>query len=231
MARAAGRARRSERARAGARRGRREAGRSRASLENEALAEVGAGYSKASYYASLGLFALSLPGLWSLVKRSTKSKVAQKTYELKGPADGGEEQGQIAQRVAHYFTEKNYAPVELGEVATFEGNVAPQQGIAAYITFCAFMGLLSLALVLNIAVPGPGSLWYAVTLLSPLAGVYYQQKADRRERIKVKLETADDDSVTDLTVEGDDEEIDRFRRELALQEKGKIPVKGLLEQQ
>jgi hypothetical protein len=157
--------------------------------------------------------------------------VEQKTYELTGPAEGGEEQGQIAQRVAHYFTEKNYAPVELGEVATFEGNVAPQQGIAAYITFCAFMGLLSLALVLNIAVPGPGSFWYAITLLSPFAGVYYQQKADRRERIKVKLETADDDSVTDLTVEGDDEEIDRFRRELALQEKGKIPVKGLLEQQ
>jgi hypothetical protein len=39
-----------------------------------ALAEA-AGYSQASYYTSLGLFLLSLPGVWSLVKRATKSKV------------------------------------------------------------------------------------------------------------------------------------------------------------
>lgn len=201
-----------------------------ASIENEAITQLSAGYSKASYYASLGLFLLSLPGLWSLVKRSTRSKVEQKTYELAGPANGGQEQSAVAEQIAKYFSEKNYRPVELGEVATFEGNVAPQQGIAAYITFCAFMGLLSLSLVLTIAVPGPGNLWYALTLLSPFAGVYYQQKADRRERIKVKLETSDDDSVTDLTVEGDDEELDRLRRELNLQEKGKVYVQGLLEQ-
>lgn len=38
------------------------------------LAE-GPGYSQASYYTSLGLFVISVPGIWSLVKRSTKSKV------------------------------------------------------------------------------------------------------------------------------------------------------------
>jgi hypothetical protein len=45
-------------------------------LVYSALAEAGSGgYSQASYYTSLGLFLLSLPGVWSLVKRSTKSKV------------------------------------------------------------------------------------------------------------------------------------------------------------
>lgn len=34
-----------------------------------------AGYSMASYYTSLGLFVISVPGLWSLIKRSVKSKV------------------------------------------------------------------------------------------------------------------------------------------------------------
>lgn len=34
-----------------------------------------AGYSQASYYTSLGLFVISVPGLWSLIKRSVKSKV------------------------------------------------------------------------------------------------------------------------------------------------------------
>lgn len=41
------------------------------------LSESGAvgGYSEASYYTSLGLFVISVPGLWSLIKRSVKSKV------------------------------------------------------------------------------------------------------------------------------------------------------------
>ena len=39
------------------------------------LAETAA-YSLASYYTSLGLFVISVPGLWSLIKRSVKSKVS-----------------------------------------------------------------------------------------------------------------------------------------------------------
>ena len=39
------------------------------------VAESAAGYSLASYYTSLGLFVISVPGLWSLIKRSVKSKV------------------------------------------------------------------------------------------------------------------------------------------------------------
>lgn len=36
------------------------------------------GYSKSSYYATLFLFLISFPGLYSLVKRSAKSKVRAK---------------------------------------------------------------------------------------------------------------------------------------------------------
>ncbi|CAN0549997.1 unnamed protein product, partial [Ectocarpus sp. 8 AP-2014] len=32
------------------------------------------GYSKFSYYTTLGLYVLSFPGLWSVVKRATKTK-------------------------------------------------------------------------------------------------------------------------------------------------------------
>lgn len=41
--------------------------------------------------------------------------------------------------------------------------------------------------------------------------------------------TADDDLTTDIIVEGDEEELDRFSRELEMVEKGKIKVKGILE--
>jgi hypothetical protein len=40
-----------------------------------AVSAGGTGYSQASYYTSLGMFVLSVPGLWSLIKRSVKSKV------------------------------------------------------------------------------------------------------------------------------------------------------------
>ena len=46
---------------------------------------------------------------------------------------------------------------------------------------------------------------------------------------QVKMVTADDDSVTDIVIEGDEEEAERFRKELDLAEKGKVYVKGLLE--
>ena len=43
------------------------------------------------------------------------------------------------------------------------------------------------------------------------------------------MTTSDDDSVTDIVVEGDQEEVERLRKELDLMEKGKVYVKGLLE--
>lgn len=41
-------------------------------LGDEAAGSVG--YSKFSYYTTLGLYVLSFPGLWSVVKRATKTK-------------------------------------------------------------------------------------------------------------------------------------------------------------
>jgi hypothetical protein len=40
----------------------------------EAASGDDVGYSKASYFTTLGLFVISFPGLYSLVKRSAKSK-------------------------------------------------------------------------------------------------------------------------------------------------------------
>jgi hypothetical protein len=49
-----------------------------------------ASYSKWSYYTTLSLYALSFPGIWSQIKRSTKAKLKRKTYVSAGQAvDGG----------------------------------------------------------------------------------------------------------------------------------------------
>lgn len=129
-----------------------------------------------------------------------------------------------------FFKRNNYAVSgEPGEVISFVGLVAPERGTAAYITFCAFVGLGSAALVLSIAQPAIGDSAYWLTALSPAAGAYYWRNAGRKETMKLKIVTADDDRTTDVTIEGDAQEIERCARELDMVEKGKIKVKGILE--
>jgi len=60
-------------------------------------------------------------------------------------------------------------------------------------------------------------------------GVYYWRRASRKEQIKVKMVIAEDESSTDVVVQGDDGQIDELRKELKLMEKGMVYVKGILE--
>ena len=46
----------------------------------------------------------------------------------------------------------------------------------------------------------------------------------------MKMVTSDDEATTEIIVLGDDEEVESFRKDLDLMEKGKVYVKGLLEQ-
>ena len=110
---------------------------------------------KPSYFASLGLFVLSAPGLWSLVKRSAKSKVDRKTFEVAGPAaEAAMPLDELAREISMFFRRNNYVVADAGEVIVFEGNIAPEKGTAAYITFCVAIGLLCIGLVCSIALPG-----------------------------------------------------------------------------
>ncbi|CAM6118461.1 unnamed protein product [Calypogeia fissa] len=194
------------------------------------LIAEGPGYSQASYYTSLGLFVISVPGIWSLVKRSTKSKIVKKTFELPGPnGPEGKAPNQIAGEITSSLTRNNFAVKDRGDTVTFEGQMVPSRGQAAFLSFCTAVSLGCVALVLSITAPAIGEKWYFLTVLSPLAGFYYWTRASRKEQIKVKMVVADDESSTDVIIQGDDEQIDRLRRELGLMEKGMVYVKGLLE--
>ena len=50
---------------------------------------LGEGNRGFSYYSTLALYALSFPGLWSTIKRSTNAKIKQKTYVSLGEAAPG----------------------------------------------------------------------------------------------------------------------------------------------
>ncbi|XP_051187954.1 protein COFACTOR ASSEMBLY OF COMPLEX C SUBUNIT B CCB1, chloroplastic [Lolium perenne] len=202
----------------------------RASLDRAAVlldAAVGTGYSQASYYTSLGLFVLSVPGLWSLIKRSVKSKIVQKTFV--------KEEGQpmapslVAGEILSFFTRNSFNVSDRGEVITFEGTMTPSRGQAALLTFCTCISLGSVGLVLSIAVPEGGNNWFWLMTLSPLAGAYYWTKASRTEEIKVKMVLADDGNVSEVLVRGDDVQVEQMRKELKFSEKGMIYVKGIFE--
>ena len=49
-------------------------------------------------------------------------------------------------------------------------------------------------------------------------------------QVSVKIVTADDELTSDVVVQGNDEEVDRFQRTLDMREKGMIYVKGIFEQ-
>ena len=202
------------------------------------LAEDGQGFSSASYYTTLALYVLALPGVYSLVKRSVKSKVVKKTYEVLGPAaDGGRPTRELAGDIVGFFQANNYKIQDATDVIIFEGVQAPVAGRAAFLTFCVFIALGSLALVLSIFEQGVfgegnglGNWWYLSTIVSPVAGKFYLDNAERTDTVSVKIVTEDDELSASVVVQGDDEEIDRFQRALDLREKGMVYVKGILEQ-
>ncbi|XP_052180169.1 protein COFACTOR ASSEMBLY OF COMPLEX C SUBUNIT B CCB1, chloroplastic-like [Diospyros lotus] len=191
------------------------------------LAESTAGYSLASYYTSLGLFVISVPGLWSLIKRSVKSKVVQKTYI--GAGEGKKMPSQVAGEILSFFTRNNFVVLDRGETITFEGMMIPNRGQAALLTFCTCISLASVALVLTITFPEIGNNWFWLTILSPLAGLYYWRRASRKEQIKVKMIMAEDGTLSEIIVQGDDQQVEQMRKELELSEKGMVYVKGIFE--
>ncbi|XP_028089513.1 protein COFACTOR ASSEMBLY OF COMPLEX C SUBUNIT B CCB1, chloroplastic [Camellia sinensis] len=193
-------------------------------------AAASGGYSLASYYTSLGLFVISVPGLWSLIKRSVKSKIVEKTYI--GEGEGKKMPNQVAGEILSFFTRNNFVVINTGEreTITFEGMMVPNRGQAALLTFCTCISLASVALVLTITVPQFGNNWFWLTISSPLAGVYYWKRASRKEQIKVKMILAEDDgTLSEIIVRGDDQQVEQMRKELQLNEKGMVYVKGIFE--
>jgi len=152
-----------------------------------------------------------------------------------GPAaDGGRPTRELAGDIVAFFQANNYKITDATDAIIFEGTQAPLVGRAAFLTFCTFIAFGSLALVLTIFEQsafggGLGNWWYASTLLSPIAGKFYLENAERTEQVSVKIITEDDETLSDVIVQGDEEEVDRFQKTLDLREKGMIYVKGILQ--
>ncbi|PNH08856.1 hypothetical protein TSOC_004568 [Tetrabaena socialis] len=141
------------------------------------------GVTSNSLYVTLALFLMSVPGIWSQVKRAPQSAKKRLTFEVPGPSvEGAMSLDERAGQIFRYFKRYNYTVKETGEVITFEGIYAADKGQAAAVTFYTFIGLASVALVLATLVPSGGNWWYGMTLISPAAYVYYMSKGTRPEQ-------------------------------------------------
>ena len=183
------------------------------------------GGSYASLYATLGLYLLSFPGLYSLIKRATKISAVQKNYVFE---KDGRELKEIAGDVMAYMKANNYDVAEAGETITFKGVLETSRSQAFFLSFCTFVGLASLALILQVQFPTIGAYFFLITLTSPYAGIYYWQNAENQNEFKVKLEERDQDTKA-LTVQGGKEDVERMARVMQLQEEGMVRVKGIFE--
>jgi len=130
----------------------------------------------------------------------------------------------------------NYEVVDAGETITFRGVVQRSLSQAFFLTFCTALGLLSLALVLQIQfndlelpfLGGQQPNWFLLALLSPYAGLYYWQSGDRVDDCSVKLMTNEEETENEITVQGSEEELERMWRTLEWQEKGMVKVEPIL---
>eukprot|EP01041_Mallomonas_annulata_P009406 gene9406-19514_t len=190
------------------------------------------GYSNLSLYFTLALYVLTLPGLFSLVTRAVKVKEVQKFYDIPGPENPtARPLKQTAAEIMAYFKALNYEVAVTEEVITFKGIMGRSTSQAYFLTFCTFVGLGSLGLVLSIVLPDLGSKAYLLTLLSPYAGIYYWNNAQREDTVKIKMETADDGQTTSIIAQGGKEDLERFSKTLLLPERGKVYVKGMFEEE
>lgn len=189
-------------------------------------------YSSNSYYATLGLFVLSFPGAWSLIKRSVQYKPIRKVFTTDGPAKGKEVR-QTAAEITAYFKALNFAPEPTNDTVTFRGTMGKSQSQALYLTFCGFMSLAALAIVLTIMFPLVNekdfSPWYYMCLASPGAGAYYWANAGKDVTVQIKMEESEDGSECDVTCLGTKEELERFCETMGFNEKGMIRVPGIME--
>ncbi|PSB25751.1 cofactor assembly of complex C subunit B [Stenomitos frigidus] len=136
----------------------------------------------------------------------------------------GSEQSAVAllNQLQAYFTQRAYrlAATDATQLqATFEGVVRPSLLMATFLTLLAAIGFLCLALMLSILFPGFSEALLGLTLLSPVAGLFYWRGAARPEQVVLQVEkegASEQGTVSIVTVTAHRDELAALQRNLPL---------------
>lgn len=120
-----------------------------------------------------------------------------------------------------YFTQRAYRIVTTDAAQlqiTFEGFVRPSLVLAVFLTLLAAIGLLCLALMLSLLFPDFSNLPLALSLLAPIAGIFYWQRAARPEQVLLQVENANVEAgnASVITVTAHRDELAELQRNLPL---------------
>ncbi len=152
-----------------------------------------------------------MPGLFFFIRASVKDR----TEESQWLSPQSEEA--VLKQVEAYLTNRAYRLISLDkeqEQVTFEGIVRPSLVLATFLTGLMLTATLCLSLVLSIQFPSIGVGFTVLTVISPVAGWFYWQKAERPERVRLKVESvpsSTSDTQTLLTVIAHRDEITAMR--------------------
>jgi hypothetical protein len=125
--------------------------------------------------------------------------------------------------IKNYFLQRAYEVKSLDpnqEKVTLEGFVKPSWFLAIFLSVLAGLGLLCISLVffLFFSEFPYRSFFFILPAVSPLAGIFYWQKAGRVEEVSVKLETppASETPKSLITVQAHRDELIQLQKALSL---------------
>jgi hypothetical protein len=169
--------------------------------------------------STLFLTGLLLIGLLFFIRASAKDRTQVSRLQAEQP------EAVLIEQLQQYFSQRAYriAAVDATQnQVTFEGLVRPSLFLAVFLTALAGIGILCLALVLSLLLPRWGSVFPGLTLLSPLAGLFYWKQSERREQVLLQIEPLPPTNDIDrpplnlLTVTAHRDELAELQRALSL---------------
>ena len=145
-------------------------------------------------------------GLFFFIRASVKDR----TQQVKLTAQLSKTS--LFEQLQTYFTQRAYDITSIDaqrENVTLEGFVRPSWFMAIFLSILAALGLLCFGLVLSLIYPPFTPLFLGLSLLSPLAGLFYWKQAGRIEKISLTLEsisepTAQQSSTVTVTAHRDE---------------------------
>jgi Cofactor assembly of complex C subunit B len=165
--------------------------------------------------STLLLTLLLIVGQVFFIRASTKDRIEKAQFI------STQEEDILLPRLKEYFQSRFYQVAEVNpeqNQVTFEGFVRPSIFLAAFLTLLAFVGTMSLALVLFQLFPSYGFIFLGLLLLSPLSGLFYWKKAGRLEKVLLTVEPtkSNQNFSSRITVVAHRDEINELQQALKL---------------
>ncbi|KOP27044.1 hypothetical protein AMR41_06715 [Hapalosiphon sp. MRB220] len=147
--------------------------------------------------STLMLTLLLSVGLFFFIRASTKDRteVAQLVSE--------QDEATLMSQLREYFRARSYRVAAVDpeqNQVIFEGNVRPSWFLTIFLTVLAAVGILCLSLVLSQLFPSLSVFFLGMVLLSPLSGIFYWKKAEKLEKVSLKVEATQSESPSSSTI-------------------------------